>query len=356
MKVPPLVISQLQTKTRKEDVERFFNDRLGCPVRTVEIVKDGVTGRCKGSAYVELLKEEDIPNAVARSGGSFVWPDGSEGFPVLIKLVATDDVGGGNSTSGNVSTTMNFESGGGMSSGPSSRVANEMELKRRKESVVRIEILDRESRVAKVTLRNDLTQFELPLIVPMTLKGEVMVSSWLRVTAAPTLPYPEVAEKLTAAMASGKHGPHLNLHHFLEKSYSLLEMANTEAAAKALSSLMGGDAYLPELVVDPIAEHAAMISRGRTAPSPIPTRRLCVFPCFDPRQENEPGWWNEIENDIAEECNNSFGPVMVCKVDRFNYEGRVYLVFRSVEDAEKAARGLMGRFFGGKQLQVEFEM
>lgn len=64
-------------------------------------------------------------------------------------------------------------------------------------------------------------------------------------------------------------------------------------------------------------------------------------------------WVQELEEDVKEECEEKYGPVSHIAVER-NSPGEIYVKFSRVEDAEKAAKDLNGRFFGGKTVSVEW--
>lgn len=48
----------------EKDIRRYFRRKGKCKVNDVILLKDRRTGRHKGSAYVELVKLEDIPKAL----------------------------------------------------------------------------------------------------------------------------------------------------------------------------------------------------------------------------------------------------------------------------------------------------
>jgi len=74
-------VSQLVMRADEHDIRRYFKKKAKCRVNDVIFLKDRRTGRHKGSAYVELAKLEDVPNAVKLSGQV---PD-FQRFPISIK-------------------------------------------------------------------------------------------------------------------------------------------------------------------------------------------------------------------------------------------------------------------------------
>lgn len=74
-------VSQLVMRTDEYDIRRYFKKKAKCRINEVIFLKDRRTGRHKGSAYVELAKLADVPNAVKLSGQV---PD-FQRFPISIK-------------------------------------------------------------------------------------------------------------------------------------------------------------------------------------------------------------------------------------------------------------------------------
>lgn len=76
-------VSQLQVKVSEKDVKKFFERT--CKVKNVVLIKDRFNGKSKGYGYVELRSLEDVPVGLQLNNQKFVFPDGKEGFPVLVK-------------------------------------------------------------------------------------------------------------------------------------------------------------------------------------------------------------------------------------------------------------------------------
>merc|ERR1719296_393210 len=74
-------VSQLVMRTDEYDIRRYFKKKAKCRINEVIFLKDRRTDRHKGSAYVELAKLADVPNAVKLSGQV---PD-FQRFPISIK-------------------------------------------------------------------------------------------------------------------------------------------------------------------------------------------------------------------------------------------------------------------------------
>ena len=71
---------------------------------------------------------------------------------------------------------------------------------------------------------------------------------------------------------------------------------------------------------------------------------LCVSVCLC--SESEPGWENDIREDVLEECSQS-GAVLHMHVDK-NSQGNVYVKCSTPQVAAAAFNKLNGRFFAGQ--------
>lgn len=100
-------------------------------------------------------------------------------------------------------------------------------------------------------------------------------------------------------------------------------------------------------------------SRAAAAPAPQktevqrPTHFVMVSNMFNPDEETERNWDLDLAEDVKGEVESKYGRVARIKVDKMS-QGDVYLEFADIDAAERALRGLNGRFFGGKRLQAQF--
>ena len=148
-------------------------------------------------------------------------------------------------------------------------------------------------------------------------------------------------------------------------------VAAAEAAAAAAAVLQQPQQqqqqHGPALSADALS---LALDHGLLGPaSPIPTRCLLLKNMFDPSTETEPGWAEEIEEDVAAECagvaaggNGGGGDddasskvVEHVFVDRVSPRGFVYVRMRDAAAAQRARTALHGRWFAGRQVVVEFQ-
>jgi len=83
-----------------------------------------------------------------------------------------------------------------------------------------------------------------------------------------------------------------------------------------------------------------------------PTRCVLLKNMFNPDEENEQNWAEELEEDVKSEC-VKYGPVVHISVDKES-NGDIYMKFDSVASAQNAVNGLNGRWFGGNQISAVF--
>lgn len=97
---------------------------------------------------------------------------------------------------------------------------------------------------------------------------------------------------------------------------------------------------------------------GQAPPKPKvdigrPSHYLMVSNMFNPDEETERNWDTDLAEDVKAEVENKYGRVARIKVDKMS-QGDVYIEFKDIESAERAQRGLAGRFFGGRSLGAVF--
>eukprot|EP01006_Ploeotia_vitrea_P056840 TRINITY_DN68131_c2_g1_i2.p3 TRINITY_DN68131_c2_g1~~TRINITY_DN68131_c2_g1_i2.p3 ORF type:complete len:217 (+),score=54.74 TRINITY_DN68131_c2_g1_i2:1044-1694(+) len=87
--------------------------------------------------------------------------------------------------------------------------------------------------------------------------------------------------------------------------------------------------------------------------APIPEPCIMLKNLFDPTQEQEPDFDEDVKEDVCEECNR-FGRVMHVFVDKVNPQGVMYLKFDSAESASRAQAALNQRWFNHRMIAAEF--
>ena len=118
--------------------------------------------------------------------------------------------------------------------------------------------------------------------------------------------------------------------------------------------LGGGAATAATAAAQKEAERLDLVQGVLGPASPIPTQCLLLKNMFTPEEETEDDWDHEIAEEVKEEC-AKFGHVLFVHVDKESKDGFVYLKFDSVAAASAAQKALHGRWFNQKQLRVDFQ-
>lgn len=84
-----------------------------------------------------------------------------------------------------------------------------------------------------------------------------------------------------------------------------------------------------------------------------PTRHIHVHNMFDKDQETEPDWPRDIQQEFEEEC-SKYGAIERVTVVAREPGGRIYATFAEPSQAHQCAKVLAGRWFDKRQLRVEF--
>jgi len=98
-------------------------------------------------------------------------------------------------------------------------------------------------------------------------------------------------------------------------------------------------------VAQPAAQQAAM--------PPIATECFMLSNMFDPVNEREPAWDQEIKDDVVDEC-NKHGGVLHIYVDKASPQGNVYVKCPNISTAVAAVNALHGRWFAGKVITAAY--
>ncbi|KAJ1947159.1 splicing factor [Linderina macrospora] len=128
------------------------------------------------------------------------------------------------------------------------------------------------------------------------------------------------------------------------------EVDREETLARSeASKLVAGSAISP--VAIPTANSTAP---GTPAEAENGTKSVAVLlsNMFDPAEETEPTWVEDLGDDVRDEC-VKYGRVERVFVDRES-RGDIYLKFADEEAAELARKAMNNRWFGGRQVVAQF--
>lgn len=135
---------------------------------------------------------------------------------------------------------------------------------------------------------------------------------------------------------------------------SRVELMNKLAANAGIEVPKLPQTWIVQNKNDGLQDDDISLIQGVLGPaSPIPTACVLIKNAFDPAEENEPSWDEDIRGDIREEC-SKFGDVLFVHVDK-DSRGFVYLKFSDPQAAVAAQKALHKRWYNQKQLYVEFQ-
>jgi len=132
-----------------------------------------------------------------------------------------------------------------------------------------------------------------------------------------------------------------------QESGATLKSSNTASRA-ALMQKLAARAGLDLTSQSNVAPEVEVVDLDINA-----TSSLLIHNCFNKDTETEENWHLEITEDMKEECER-FGNVTQISVKHTLPGGMVSVVFGDVESAKKARGVFEGRWFGERQLRVEY--
>lgn len=354
-------VSQLTVKTGERDVKDYFS--LVGKVNNVIMLRDKNSGKHKGFAYVEMADLDSIPTCLQLSG---VVPDFQK-FPILVKPSEAEK----NFLAKKEGST-NADQG---THGPEYRMyignlhvnLTEADLAPILGSFGKVEAINLQRDELGMSKGYAFIRYSKPEEVQAAmaqLPGTELHGRQMRVGPVndSTGP-PSVATSAAAGAAAGNwkldddEGTGMQMN---SQSRSML-MAKLGAAAgiapaPAVLPAVQASIYGPGAALVPGAPVAAPGAAGAVVVPPVsgfPSTCILVKNMFVLEEETEPGWENDIKEDVTEEC-SKYGKVNHCFVENRVSGGFVYIRFAAVEAASDAAKHLNGRWFAGKLITVSF--
>merc|ERR1719186_1156970 len=333
---------QLSQRCRARDVEDFFSS-VG-KVRDVKLIVCNKTRRFKGIAYVEFKDLESVPLALGLSGQKLV------GIPVAVQPSQAEK-----NRVGNYNDLMIRQEKGPMKLHIESLHFNITEdmLKG---------IFEPFGRIHSIQLMNDpetgrskgygfITYNEaedgkkaMEHLNGFELAGRAMKVGHIQNTENALAGLDQDDEKGFDLGATGR----------LALMAKLAEGTGMKVPDQARAALMGGN--MSEPAPPPQRVNVAPARRKdreeHTMPA-IATQCFMLSNMFDPINEREPAWDQEIKDDVVEECNKHGGVVHIY-VDKASPQGNVYVKCPNIACAVAAVNALHGRWFAGKVITAAY--
>ena len=307
-------VYNLNLKADERDLFQFFS-KAG-PLVDIKIIKDKGTGRSKGFAYVEYEKKESVVPALALTGQMLM------GQAVMVKVSeAEKNVAWQAAQAAKRQAAMEAKNPD-LVGPPQARVKltnvhpslNEEVLKPIFEpfgSVSRV-VLERDEQGRSVgrayvqfTTRDDALKAVQELEDKIDIQGKVMRLE-MDAGGLTNAGFNAVDERLDVDADDGG-----GLRLSAQSRVALMSRLAANAGIEMPSMPTLGKSAAPQQPVDELE-----LEQGVLGPaSPIPTQCVLLKNAFNPMEESEPDWDQDIAADMKEEC-SKFGHVLFVHVDR----------------------------------------
>lgn len=403
-------VQQLAARLKRSELVEFF-ERAG-PVRDASIVKDKVSGRSKGVAYVEFKSAESVAKAISLTGEKVL------GIPVIVQFTEAEknrqariqmeaqgmmannnsenaessgngDVPYENGENGRLyseNMTANESSGNNgiqrnqgpaecriyvgninfnlsendlvplfQGFGPIQYIQLQREPTGKSKGYAFVQYLNKESadkaresmqgfpllgRALRVGMGGDRSQ-----VLPNVNKGP-FVNSGL----GPQQAFQGSAFSTTAPSVDKVGGEVTSMAH--ASSLDDADVAGISFAKVSRDNLMKKLMREDDNLVPQDNSSSASPAPQNSASPAISSRYILIQNMFNAAEETGDDWVQELEDDVKDECEEKYGKVVHIAVDPSS-GGEVYIKFADLEGAERAIKGLNGRFFAGRELSAQ---
>ncbi|KAI8149312.1 hypothetical protein BJV82DRAFT_642019 [Fennellomyces sp. T-0311] len=320
-----IFVMQLAARLTSRELEDFFSQ--AGKVRDARIISDRNSRRSKGVGYVEFYQEESVQNALAMSGQKLL------GIPVLVQMSEAEK------NRYAMAAQQNMMGGG-----------QELVFQRLYVGSIHFSLTE-----------EDLRQIFEPF-GPLDFVNLHKDPETGRSKGYAFIQYKNAAdgkqalEKMNGFDLAGRN---LKVGLVTEKTgtVSYANLDDDDSAGLALNSLSR-----TELMQKLAARRTDIMEEEYQKEEPIAplrpnipmsaSRTIMMNNMFNPAEETDPDWVQDLEADIKQEC-MQYGEVEHIHVNEESM-GEVYLKFNTVEAGEKALSELNGRWFGGQKITAVF--
>eukprot|EP00761_Pharyngomonas_kirbyi_P011537 gb/GECH01011562.1/.p1 GENE.gb/GECH01011562.1/~~gb/GECH01011562.1/.p1 ORF type:complete len:485 (+),score=119.61 gb/GECH01011562.1/:1-1455(+) len=322
-------VSNLSLRIDDKELQEFFEERAGS-VRDVQVIKDKFSGKSKGVAYVEFAEQDGVQTGLALAGTAL------QGQSIMVKQTEAEK---------NLAAQQSKRSGGPtrLYVGTFPAYIEERDLRRLLAVLGPVE----EVRVERDEDGESQGYGYVRYRRTEDAKKALLQLNGIQLSSQHELRVGMVMDDTGSGMGELDDNP--------EGGVGL--NANARAALMAKLGARGGEGGGTGTDA---GENGNGTDGGSGGGEGGPdgkdenkTRNLLLRNMFNPDDETEPDFDQEIKQDVTEEC-QKFGPVVHAHVDKFNKQGIVYIRFDSNESAQKAREALNGRWFAGKVVQAEY--
>ncbi|KAL0095431.1 hypothetical protein F4703DRAFT_1070305 [Phycomyces blakesleeanus] len=316
-------VTQLAQRLKSRELEDFFTQ--AGRVRDAKIIFDRHSGRSKGVGYVEFYDEDSVQSALAMSGQKLL------GIPVVVQLTEAE------------------KNRLAMQAAKNAQMAaQDQELFYQRLYVGSIHFSLTEDDIRQIFEPFGPLDFVNLHKDPET--GKSKGYAFIQYKNAEDSK--QALEKMNGFELAGRN---LKVGLVTEKT-SVMSSSLDDDAGLALNSLSR-----TELMKKLAARQTDLMEELEPStpfmpPKPIipvsASRTVMLNNMFNPSEESEPDWMQDLETDVKDECLH-FGQVTHIHVNEDSL-GEIFVKFGTVDAAERAVKALNGRWFGGRQITAAF--
>ncbi|KAI9098121.1 hypothetical protein DFS34DRAFT_619689 [Phlyctochytrium arcticum] len=287
-------------------------------VRDARIIADRNSRRSKGVGYVEFYEEDSVEKALGMTNMKLL------GIPVIVQRTEAEK----------------------------NRIAAEAEAQARAEMS--------SNRLYVGSLHFDLTEDDLrPVFEPFGQVDGITLHKDTETGRSRGFAFvhyrnPENArmamEKLNGLVIAGRA---IKIGHIADKNGGLAPTYNLddgELGGLSMNNVSRID-LMAKLARDELPIAGPAVSNK---PVVLPTRNVLLKYMFNLEEmQVEPNWDVELKEDVEAEC-AKYGRLRHVGIDTESPDGRIFMKYNSIPEAEQAVNGLNGRFFAGNKIEAAF--
>ncbi|KAI1709013.1 RNA recognition motif domain-containing protein [Ditylenchus destructor] len=328
-------ILQLSRNTRPRDLEEFFSS-VG-HVRDVRIITDSKTRRSKGIAYVEFWEREGVALAMGLNGQKLL------GCPLVIQMTCAE-------RNRAAASTMGGAIGLGLTNsvGPLKLCVSNLHPHITDDMLSAI--FEPFGKIDRCKIERDSTASSKGFgyvefrhtdegkRAVEQLNGFELAAKNIRITF--------VDDDDSQRAQPQPQQQQMSLES--EDKMGISSAGRLELMAK-LAQGTGAGTQVPQSTRDAIANQQAQSQQAADGIPAIATQCFMLSNMFDPTEESQEGWEQDVRDDVIEECESC----VHIYVDKAS-QGNVYVKCPTVAIAHKSVMALHGRWFAGKVITANY--
>ncbi|KAJ2964986.1 hypothetical protein NQZ79_g184 [Umbelopsis isabellina] len=311
-------VTQLSVRLENRELEEFFSQ--AGKVRDAKIILDRNSRRSKGVGYVEFYEEASVQNALAMSGQKLL------GIPVQVQVTEAEK---------NRLAMQAQNAAYGQDISYHRLYVGSIHFKLTEDELR--QIFEPFGPIDSINLHTDETGRSRGFAFIQFRNGMDAKQALDKMNG-----YELAGRNLRVGLVNEKTGTAGN--YSLDEEETSGISLNSTSRAELMQKLAARQSDLsPQAPVQKPAPPPPKVN----VPTAAATRTIMLNNMFNPAEETEPNWVQELEADIKDEC-SQYGQILHVNVNDDSL-GEVFLKFENVQSGERAVKALNGRWFGGKQ-------